>query len=466
MSSEVLLIARAVFWILAVLVGVLPIRWSIVTFLLLVQFDLSGEAFYSAESLGIENAIRVIAVPTLLLVRLRDEIDLEPHYARLRMIWLAFVGYALLATAWSPFKLSAVKMLGYLYAYSVLFVVFSIAWKKRWLTSSSLVLVVWLSLLFAVVQTYALGNPYGSLGTSDGSVDFEFRFTSFTGAQSFAAFLLAMLALLIFCEEWNWATLSAAGGVTVGLLLTGSRSIFLGLCWVLLLSGVIFAKRRGKRLSLGRVAKRMAIAAVVLLCLAGLVLKALPENRLNQMFAASVSSDQSLQDVGTFMWRFALYQKTLEELAHRNIGKLLTGSGTSSAATLVLDTGFFQESNVDPNRALHDEFLRSLYEWGAPGLFLLLLFLFQSASICVRQIRQDDAQEAWAFLAILVPLLISLTVENILAEAASPGGVGYALVLTCMLSRATGRLQEHGSALWFHAPSIYIRPSGQATSFS
>jgi len=47
---------------------------------------------------------------------------------------------------------------------------------------------------------------------------------------------------------------------TTGLILTGSRSIFLGFCWILLLAGVIFAKRKGKKLSLGVVAKRMTSA--------------------------------------------------------------------------------------------------------------------------------------------------------------------------------------------------------------
>lgn len=436
MSSETLLIARAAFWLLAALVVFLPVRWSTLAFLLLVQFDLSGTATYTAESLGIENAIKVTLIPTILLWRMKDEISFDSRFATLRHIWLFFAGYACLAILWSPFKLPALKMLGYFYAYCVLFIVFTIAWRKGWFNARSLMIVLWLSLFFAFVQTYGLGNEYGSVGNFYGSIDYEFRFTSFTGAQSFAAFLLSIFVLLVFCEEWNFAIFAAAAAATTGLILTGSRSIFLGFCWILLLAGVIFAKRKGKKLSLGAVAKRTTVGAVVLLVVGTVVLSALPENRLNQMLSASVSSDQTLEDVGTFVWRFALYQKTLEELAHRRAATLLTGSGTSSAAALVLDSGFFQQFNVDPNRAMHDEFLRSLYEWGVPGLLLLLLFLGQAVRICVRLIRETDSKEAWAFLAILVPLLISLTVENFLAESASPGGVGYALVLTSMLARA------------------------------
>jgi len=294
--------------------------------------------------------------------------------------------------------------------------------------------VLWTSLSFAALQTYALGNQYGSFEAAHAVVDFEWRFTSFTGAQSFAAFLLCLIVLLLFRERWSPSVIAACGGATVGILLTGSRSVFLGFAWILMLAGVIFAKRSGRAISLGLAAKRMALSAAVLLCVGAGVLKALPENRLNEMLSAAVTSDNSLQDVGTFVWRFSLYQKTLEELAGRNLRTLLTGSGTSSAASLVLQSGIFSESNVDPNRALHDEFLRSAYEWGAVGVLLLLLFLAQAISICFRMIKNYDSPEAWAFLAILAPLLISLTVENFLADSASPGGVAYNLILTSMLA--------------------------------
>ena len=178
----------------------------------------------------------------------------------------------------------------------------------------------------------------------------------------------------------------------------------------------------------------MAISFAALLLVAAGVLKALPENRLNEMLSAAVTSENSLQDVGTFVWRFSLYQKALDELTGRGLKSKLLGSGTSSAAALVLQTGFFTESNVDPNRALHDEFLRSAYEWGAVGLLLLLAFLVQTVFICARLIRDHDSGEAWTFLAILIPLLISLTVENFLADSASPGGVAYNLALSAMLA--------------------------------
>src|SRR5256885_7709924 len=434
MGHETLVIAGLVLWAFTAGAVLLPPSWAVISYLLLVQFDLTGSAFYSSEILGWENAVKVIVAPTILFYRLRPIDFLNPNILKVARIWLLLAAYAAVAVLWSPFKLSAVKMLGYFYAYTILFVIFAAAWRRGWITAKALIFVLWASLAFAVLQTYVLGNTYGSFEAANAVVDFEWRFTSFTGAQSFAAFLLCMLTILLFRERWSLPILSTCAAATIGIVLTGSRSIFLGFAWVLTLAAVLFAKKSGRRISLAAAAKRMAISFAALLLVAAGVLKALPENRLNEMLSAAVTSENSLQDVGTFVWRFSLYQKTLEELAGRNLRTLLTGSGTSSAASLVLQSGIFSESNVDPNRALHDEFLRSAYEWGAVGVLLLLLFLAQAISICFRMIKNYDSPEAWAFLAILAPLLISLTVENFLADPASPGGVAYNLILTSMLA--------------------------------
>jgi O-Antigen ligase len=438
-GHQTLLVAHVLFWLFAVGTAALPVRWSIVSYLLLVQFDLTGSAFYSSEFVGWENAVKIVLVPTLLFLRLKPIKLGDSVVAKLARVWLCFAVYAAIAVLWSPYRLSGVKMLGYLYAYSVLFLVFTAVWRTGWLTAGSLMLVLWASLLFAVIQTYALGNDYGSFSANvNGAMDFEWRFTTFTGAQSFAAFLLCFFVLLLFRERWNFSVILSSLAAIGGIVLTGSRSIFLGLAWVLLLGSVILAKRSGKPLNLGQIAKRMALSAALLLAVAAVVLHELPENRLNQMLSAAVTSDNSLQDVGTFVWRFTLYQKTLDELTHRSPKTLLVGTGTSSAADLVVETGFFNASNVDPNRALHDEFLRSTYEWGIIGLLLLLWFLFYAISISIRLIQRYESKEAWAFLAIAVPLLISLAIENFLADSASPGGVAYNLLLTSMLAARSG----------------------------
>jgi O-antigen ligase len=446
MNNDVLLIARVAFWTLAALTVFLPLRFAVIAYMLLVQFDLSGAAFYSTDSLGIENALKVVVISSVLWLRVRRRGPIELGDGALRWTWVLLICYAGLSVLWSPFKLSAVKMLGYFYAYVVLFLVFARAWREQWINARSLGLAVWCSLAFACVQSYLLDNPYGTLGNFYGAPDFEFRFTSFTGAQSFAAFLLSLFAMLIFTQAWSPGVVLTALGAAAGILLTGSRSIFIGFAWILLFAGVIYAKRKGRVLTLSRLAKRMALGAAALVVAAVIVLQALPENRLNQMLTAVVSPDNSMQDVGTFVWRFTLYEKTVEALVTRSPQRLFVGSGTSSAAGLVLDTGIFTLENVDANRAIHDEFLRSLYEWGIPGLALLVAFLVLAFRSCLRRIRETDAPEAWLFLAMAVPILISLTVENFLADSASPGGVGYTLVLAALLASDKMAARNQASA--------------------
>ena len=365
MSNETIAFARAVFWILVPLIVLLPIRWSVVAYLVLVQFDLTGLSNYSTSSMGIENAIRVVAIPTLLLFRIRPIGSFSPSFAKLRQFWLLFTAYAGVAVLWSPYRLSGIKMFGYLYASCVLFIVFTTAWQKKWFSPKSLAVVVWFCLLFGIVQTCILGNYFGNVGVED-------RFTSFTGAQSFAPFLLSLFVLLLFCCPRKTYFLVSAGGAGVGLILTGSRSVFLGFAWTWVIGGILAAIRSGKYLSLSLILKRVAIGGSSLACIGLLVLTALPGNRLNEMLAPIISRDTSLEDVGTFGWRFLLYQRELEQITNRGLTKLLVGSGTSSGADVVLEAGLYQEQNVDPNRSLHDEFLRSLYEWGLPGLLFLV----------------------------------------------------------------------------------------------
>ena len=429
MNDDPMVLPTVLFWILGPLTAIAPIRWSVALYLLLVQIDLSSLGNFSTTSLGVENAIKVVIIPTILLLRIRKQIHLNDQTRKIAVYWAAFVAYSCLTMAWSPYRTSAVKMAGYFYAYSVLFVVFTIAWQRNWLGSRTLMAIVWISLLGAVVQTFFYGNAFGS--------DVEFgvwRFTTFSGAQSFAPFLLCILVLLLFGEKLSVLTFATSVAASAAILETGSRSIFLGLLWVLLVYGIFSATRSAQRVRLGMIFKRALWFAAAIVILLTVVVQFLPENRLNEMMTAAVEKNATIDDVGTFGWRFSLYQRAWDEVTHRNPVRMLLGSGTSSGADLVLEGGFFQEANVDPNRAIHDEFLRAVYEWGIIGLCAFLLFLGSVLKFGITTLREHRSPQAWAFLAISVPLLISLTVENFLADSGSPGGVGYNLILTSLVA--------------------------------
>lgn len=428
MNPGDMIAATLLFWVLAVLALGLPPRYGIIAYILLVQFDLTGVAFYSDSSFGWENAIKTVLIPTILLIRIRP-LDLLPSgFTVTRNIWVFFVGYAGLSIAWSPHLLSGMKMMGYFYSYSVMFLIFVHAWRREWITRKSLSLIVLLSLLFAVTQTYALGNGYGD-------PLWDNRFTTFSDAQSFAPFLIAMIILLLLCVKRTLSGWLVAGAALIGFLLTGSRSYLVGFGWVALIVGLVLAKRFRNRLSFWLIVKTAASGGLVLALLAVFIVNSMPHSRLNELLDVVTSQNDSLEDVQTFAWRLTIWAKTAQEIANRDVRGLLVGSGTSSAATVAMETGYFQESNVDPNRCIHDEFLRSLYEWGVIGLLGFVCFLFVLIHLSFKLARLTKSPQAWAAVAISGPLLIGLFIENIMADGSSPGGIGYCLVFASMVAQ-------------------------------
>jgi O-antigen ligase len=427
MSATTYWVAQSCFWTFVILVVALPVRYSVIVYLLLVQFDLTGIGNYSLGSLGIENTVRAIVVPTLLLWRVRPREPLGPGCRTLCKLWILLVSYAAVSSLWSPFPLSAVKMAGYFFAYSVLFLVFTTAWKRGWFNSRALIVVVWCTLLLAIVQTYFLGNEFGNPESED-------RFTTFSGAATFAPFLLSLLILLLFRERWRFSVLSTAVAALIGLLLAGGRSVFVGFVWTVMLGGIAALRKSSKRINALVIVRRLVTGAAAIVCLGLLLQEVLPGNRINELLLAAVNPGSSVEEVGTFAWRLTLYEKILEALPDRRLEHLLLGSGTSSGATIVLDTNIFAEDVVDPNRSLHDEFLRALYEWGMPGFAFLVMFLGILLRMGWKLATGNRSIAAFAFWAIAASLLFSLFIENVLSDGASPGGVGYNLVISSMIA--------------------------------
>jgi hypothetical protein len=426
MTGNAAALVQCIFWVLLVLVVVLPVRLSIVVYLILVQFDIGGLGNYSIGSLGFENTIKGIVIPTLLLVRIRPLQPLPPGCQVLCRSWLLLMGYAVIATSWSPFPLSGLKMVGYLYAYAIMFLVLTAAWQRGWLSDKAINTVIAITLVLAVLQSYVFGNPYGN-------PEYEDRFTTFAGAATFSPFLLCLLVLVLFRGPLTTSKIAAALGALVGLLLAGGRSVFVGFAWTLLMAGLAYAPRARRGIHFGPVLRTAVLSTLVVVCIILTVQWLLPGNRLNELFTSSRSGVSDVRNVETFAWRLSLYANTLSELQNRDVSRLLIGSGTSSAVIVSLDKQFTEEDVADPNRSLHEEFLRSAYEWGLPGLGAIVLFLCASVRLGWRSARLGK-REGWAFLAISVPILFSFLIENILADGASPGGIGYTLVLALMVA--------------------------------
>ncbi len=134
MTYQAPLIASALFWILAACALILKPRWAIVCVLLILQFDMSGPGFESTSSVGFENALKIILLPAILLWRIGWRPVPFSMWPRMAKYWMALVAYAVAATAWSDYPLSAFKMIGYLLCSTMLFIVFRFAWSSGWIT--------------------------------------------------------------------------------------------------------------------------------------------------------------------------------------------------------------------------------------------------------------------------------------------------------------------------------------------
>jgi hypothetical protein len=413
---------EASFWAVAVVVLLAPLRWALPAYLVLGHLDLSAAAISPATQVGVENAVKVVLLPVVLALRCGRPRGNSGALIPLATMWWLLVAYAALATLWAPQRLPALKMVGYLGAYAVIFNVFLAAWRRRVLRSSGVLAALWVGLALAGVQTWVVP---GWLPAT------EQRFTSFVPPQSFAAFLLCMLALMLFSEHHapsRWIHVAAA---VVAILLAGSRYVLFGAAMLLLIAwGAHLARTRSLQAAGARVAGGL-LGAVVAVGLLQTYLWLFPASRLAELREQDPFGWKIWERPGTWSWRAVIYRDAASDLAGRDWNELMFGSGTSSAAEYRLTrSGRIDAAQVDANRVLHNEFLRAAYEWGLVGLLLLGGFVVALLRQALRQVRRrPDRLRAWAALAITPALVLGLCVENLLSASATAGGLGYALVL-------------------------------------
>jgi len=423
MPDEALLVARALFWVFAAGVLLLPMRWSLFCFILAAHMDITSLTFNSATAVGFENTIRIVGLPALLLLRTGFAPLKDMTWTLPQKIWLGLIVYAAIAGLWGGFPLAAIKMVAYLVAYFVLYLVFCSAWCERWLDIGLVRLVAWSVIALAVLQTFVLGDEWGGL---------EERFTSFSAPQYFAAFLVAVLAILMFSGARGWFHYATCGGLMAAIVLSGSRYVFVSMVALAVIGCFQLASGRHGSLRWRPNFRKMLLTLGIAAAGIGILVAYLPYNRIDELVGAVSEDDATVEDVGTFAWRLGIYEDVLEHLEKRTGPELFFGSGTSSGAALMLnhDPDHYDREGIDGNRVLHSEFLRALYEWGIPGLGLLLAFVVATTTGFVQKIAAEGGGPALAFAGALPSIVLGLAIENMLASAASAGGVGILLAMT------------------------------------
>ena len=433
------------YWALALLAG-LPLvsfQISLAAYFLLVHLKLTGVGYESAVALNLENAIAIVIVPTILLLRTR--------FAGFRLLkgnwafrlWILFVLYCAAASFWSPFRLSAFKQLGYFYSFSVMVAVLAYAFhKEKEKTYRTILWCLFPTLLLALMQTFLFGNLSG--GEAD-------RLTTFANPQAFGGYLAFTLAIILsFADQRLYrksllALLVAV--ILVFLYLNGSRSGMGGALLLLAAYGFMWGRssQAYARLGMGLAYFNIAILLGWTL-VSGVAGEFLPRNFVIQsnralQGAGVISGRVSFSDIGTFRFRLRMAETILDRYSRKPLMNRVFGSGTSSAGELIA-LGFIQyrdydRYSVDANRTAHNEFLRSLYEWGIIGSMVFLAFVVSLIAGVVKIVRERRSLETWMPAgAVFVVVFLFFPVENILAASGSPMGMGISAVLGLLVARS------------------------------
>jgi O-antigen ligase len=205
-----------------------------------------------------------------------------------------------------------------------------------------------------------------------------------------------------------------------------------------LIASVLKFIQRKRNVKARTIVKRVFVGIVPAVFLVAVIAYYFPTSRIDELMSFVESPNSSVEDIGTLAWRFLVYQEAVDELTHRSVWKLLVGSGTSSSGNVLLAMDSKYEDTLDPNRSMHNEFLHFLYDWGAIGLFLLVLLLVQLVMVSLREYKRHRSWQAMAFLGLFPAMLFGLASENILSTAGQPGGTAYTLVLAALIASTSG----------------------------
>ena len=317
------------------------------------------------------NVLVVVALPSMLasvVTRLRPRPGLPMPVS---LAWLALFAMAGLGVCWSPYPRAGLETLAYLGAWGCLFV--GVRALQEWRADAASWLAVWSAgagLVAATLQTTVFDNPFGG---------WLYRFTSFASPQVYGLSLALLVALLLIGVRRERLPLVVvaplAGALVIASQMNGGRQGFLATALVLLFSAIPIGALGWRRL--------LPLPAAVLACAMAfslLVRAAAPAPmrellEVNDVIGLLTFSQKSLAesgDAGTTRDRLKIWAALGSRISASSPAELAFGHGTASAGLVIAEgdvryRGYTAET-MDPNRTAHNEFLRSLFEWGVVGL--------------------------------------------------------------------------------------------------
>ncbi len=426
------LIAQIIFAVLIPVTVFGPIRWGLLAWLIMGNLDATGPGQTSTEVLGWMNAVKAIGVPLWFWWKLRH-VRSEFRSSLPGHLLIALIAYVLLASAWSPFPFSAIKFAGNLTGTYLTILVLEKAAKAGLVTRHLYIPLTLISLGLGVVQTYVLSDPtYGF----DGS-DQPFRLTSFVGAQQYAAYLVTFLTLALWDIQLPPAKkLLLVGAINIALLLNGSRTWVLGAVLVMGIYVFVYMRRFVVWIAFGG-ATACACLLLITSFLPNATLFDEPSSRLLATGSALISGEDTARNAGlrNFNFRILIYDQILAELRQSSIAALIMGHGTSSGGEIVqrIYPDMYKSETLDPNRMVHNEWLRALYEWGLCGITLLVLIFGSAIAGLTARARIPFLRDrSLAALSFLPAFLIGMSTENVLAGAGSALTMSLGLAIAAL----------------------------------
>ncbi len=411
-----MVLAVTLYFIFVAVAAFAPLKWSIIAMLLLSTIDFPGQQ----SAVGILNACKGTLLPLYLLWRLRGysghtTVIVAP------LAWSALVIYAAIAGFWSIFPMSAFKLVGHMAGSLVISFVLVRATKGGYLSQKVLVPVtagaLTMGMLCFIFQP-AWSDEVG-------------RFTSFMPAQGFASFLGALFCLGLCSQMLRTQTrILVCLTLATALVFNGSRIWFMGILLSTLIALLISDLRPWlKACVLGVVIIGVALASWESKSIVEQLSRDASSNRIVAALSASYQGETGSWGLGTLNFRRNIGATAIERIQESSLPELILGHGTSNAAIITGSLYKGYSGYGDPNRMLHNEWLRVLYEWGIIGSFFWCMFVGSVIVFAWEGVRNDIDGNSKALFAYLPPFVMALAGENFLAGAGSAISVGFLLLV-------------------------------------
>ena len=414
------LLLYAIFFLVAMFA---PLRWSIVGFILLATIDLGS----TSASIGLLNTAKAMILPFYMLWRFQSYAG-HGKITAAPVAWSLLIVYVAIASTWSLFPMFAIKLIGHMVGSLVICMVLVRATKGGYLSQRTLLPVTLGTLTVAILHWFLL---HGWGGEPE-------RFTTFAGAQACAAFFVALYCGAFFAKSLSLSVrIALCASMATSVVLNGSRLWIVGLCLITLLGLFVSqVKLWIKVMTLGLT----VTSAVVVIggfepIMDEMAVRA-DSNRIAAAITAAYQGNVRARGLATYNLRQELYQRTVENIEGGALLQVLFGHGTCNGALIAAAFN----KNPDPNRAMHNEWLRAIYEWGIPGLMLWLIFIGSLVVYAIRGVHRDKTGNSVPLLIYLPAFAIGLSGENFIAAAGNVASVGL-LVLIAFASVSHRRSQ-------------------------